>query len=130
MKVCWWWHNMILFLCQTLVEIIYLILIMLEDEHAHFIMCPLFLTERGFILANAISRSGKYADLCQYSFIVSTSKGMLFKSICCAYHSHHFSSKSDSLAKLILTEFAHQHFHLILCRHELLYFINLLKQKI
>ena len=30
----WWWDNIILFLVQALVELAYLILIMLRDEHA------------------------------------------------------------------------------------------------
>ena len=44
---------------------------MLEDEHACFIIFPLFLTERGFILANAISRNDKNADFCYYTLNIS-----------------------------------------------------------
>ena len=76
-------HNIIPFLFQTLVELVYLFLIMLEDELVEFIMYPLFLTERVFIAANAISRNGKYTDLCQYSLTVS--EGELFQFICCLH---------------------------------------------
>ena len=33
MKVCLWWHDMIVHFCQTLAGIIFLILIMFEEEH-------------------------------------------------------------------------------------------------
>ena len=53
-------------------------------------MCLIFLTERGFISANAISRNAKYTDFCQYFLIVF--EGMLLKLICCPHDSDHFFS--------------------------------------
>ena len=84
---------------QTLVGIICLILIMLENEHTQFMMCSLFLPERDLLISlNAIPRNGKYTDFYQYSLTVS--KRILFKFICCPHDSDHFSSISNSLAKL------------------------------
>ena len=53
-------------------------------------MCPPFLTERGFILANAISRKGKYTGLCQYS--LSVFEAIFCQFICFTHGSDHFVS--------------------------------------
>ena len=87
---------MILFPFLTLVQLVYPILIMFEDEQALYIMCPLSLTERGFISANA--KVSKYTDLCQYSLTVS--EGMLFQFICYPQDHDYFSTIPYSLAKL------------------------------
>ena len=61
-------------------------------------MFPIFLTKQGFILANAISRNGKYSDLCHYTLTVS--EEMLLQFVCCPHDCDHFSSIPKSLAKL------------------------------
>ena len=57
-------------------------------------MCPLFLTERGFIPTNTVSKNGKYTE------------GMLFQFICGPYNSHHFSSIPNLLGKLTASAYA------------------------
>lgn len=61
-------------------------------------MCPLSLTEPGFISPNAVSRNGKCTDIFQDSSTVS--EGMLFQFICCLYDCDYFSSLLNSLAEL------------------------------
>ena len=103
------------------IQLVYLILIMLEDEDTQFIMYPLFLTERGFISANVISRNCKDTNPCQYS--LTFSEGILLQFICCPHDSDNFSSIPNSLAnhlQRILIEMVHQPLYVFLCRFELL----------
>ena len=97
MEICRSWHNIILFSCQTLVGLCYLILTMLKDKHAKFMMCSLFLTVRGFILENAVSKNDKFIPLTvRYSFTVS--EGDLLKFIYYPHDSDHLSLTPNSLA--------------------------------
>ena len=97
-EVFWWWHNMIKFIFQTLVEFFRLILNMLEDEHAYFITRPFSITKRGFILANAMTKNNKYKDFSLYT--LTASKGILLQFTFSPHDFEHFSTIQNSFTRL------------------------------
>ena len=78
-KLGWWQQNIILFFCQTLVRIFYLIL--LKDEHAQLITYPLFLTER------VLFQRSQYQGML---------KILLFASVICLFLREYYSNLSTA----------------------------------